>query len=300
MDRTLHKIQGGKFRLLPDISHTLSKVEFNKDSVWVEPFFGTGVVGLNLAPENAFFYDINPHIINFYRDIKSGALKLDEFIKRLNFHRLQFSLYGERHYYQMRSDFNSNPNAFDFFILNRTGFNGLVRFNKSRKELNTPYCRDDIKLTETLVFNLSKIFEDVSYKIKHNNWHFKVKAFKSSIAFHSKNEKSLFFCDPPYLGRNTQYFTDWTIDDEAALYKALSSQKGRFLLTTWFGEYDLPSTESKNGHDNVMNELSDASASTNSSFANFWNKFERDIIKHKYCVAGASKRVGIYEAIVYK
>ena len=54
------KIQGIKTKLVPLIKST---VMLHKDSLWIEPFMGSGVVGFNIAPSRAIFSDTNPHIM---------------------------------------------------------------------------------------------------------------------------------------------------------------------------------------------------------------------------------------------
>ncbi|MBR0204582.1 MAG: DNA adenine methylase, partial [Synergistaceae bacterium] len=62
------KIQGIKTKLVPLIKQNIS---LSKNTLWLEPFMGSGVVGFNVRPERAVFADINPHIINFYNAIKT-------------------------------------------------------------------------------------------------------------------------------------------------------------------------------------------------------------------------------------
>jgi DNA adenine methylase len=304
MNRTLHKIQGNKYKLLPEISNVLVSNNIGSDATWVEPFFGTGVMGFNLAPENAYFYDINPNIIMLYAHIKQRKITLKSLTKALHYHKKKFAEEGAAHYYRLRGEFNKNPNPLDFLILNRSGYNGLVRFSKRKQEFNTPYSKNDLKLTDTLIDELMRVFSLISYKIKHNNWHFKVSEFKSAINTHISDEKAVLICDPPYIGRNTQYFTDWTMNDEEELSAALTNHKGHFLLTTWFGEYELitqVNEKQKLEYKYAGKPQEDMpTESTNPAFLQFWNDFKRQTFVHKYCIAGASKRVGIYEAIVYK
>ena len=61
------KIQGIKTKLVEIIS---DNVHLEENSVWYEPFMGSGVVGLNLAPPRAVFSDTNPHTIALYNAIK--------------------------------------------------------------------------------------------------------------------------------------------------------------------------------------------------------------------------------------
>lgn len=301
MHRTLHKIQGGKYKLLPKIIETLNKTQFNGESTWVEPFFGTGVVGFNLAPENAFFYDINPNIINLYSGIKQRKITLRSFTKLLNEHKKLFENEGSAHYYRLRDSFNASPDPLTFLILNRVGYNGLVRFSKRNKTYNVPYGKNDLKLSSTLIDELMELFASIAYKIKHNNWHFKVASFQDSISKHINDDNSVLFCDPPYMGRDTQYFTSWGIEDEMMLHKLLSSHIGSFILTTWFGEYQMVMNEDSGKYENGGMPTEDMPAiSTNNAFNQFWKDFDYDTLIHKYSIAGAKKRIGVYEAIVYK
>lgn len=65
------KTQGIKTKLVPWIARCAA---VDVDTVWVEPFMGSGVVGFNLAPKRAIFSDTNIHLINFYRAIQNGEL----------------------------------------------------------------------------------------------------------------------------------------------------------------------------------------------------------------------------------
>jgi DNA adenine methylase len=103
----------------------------------VEPFCGGLAVALGLQPRRALLNDTNPHLINFYRCLQKG-LRVD--IPMAN---------DERMYYAHRRRFNEivrtgqsegTEAASLFYYLNRTGYNGLCRFN-SRDEFNVPFGR---------------------------------------------------------------------------------------------------------------------------------------------------------------
>jgi DNA adenine methylase len=103
----------------------------------VEPFCGGMAIALGLRPEHAVLNDANPHLINFYRWLKSG-LRIT--IQTEN---------DESLFYRHRERFNALLRAGEsetqeaaalFYYLNRTGYNGLCRFN-SKGEFNVPFGR---------------------------------------------------------------------------------------------------------------------------------------------------------------
>src|SRR5476651_2404418 len=103
----------------------------------VEPFCGGLAVSLGLLPERAILNDANPHLINFYRWLQRG-LRTDLPMEN-----------DEKLFYAHRARFNARLAAGSgrtkeaaalFYYLNRTGFNGLCRFNQ-QGEFNVPFGR---------------------------------------------------------------------------------------------------------------------------------------------------------------
>lgn len=101
----------------------------------VEPFCGGLAVTLGLAPDEALLNDANTHLISFYRWLRRGLkvaipLENDEtlfYAHRKRFNRLLATGKGR-----------SAEAASLFYYLNRTGYNGLCRFNQSG-EFNVPF-----------------------------------------------------------------------------------------------------------------------------------------------------------------
>lgn len=126
------KWAGGKRWQVP---HIKSLWEPHAHRRLIEPFAGGLAVTLGVQPERALLNDANPHLINFYRWLKKGlrtsiAMENDEGL-----------------FYQHRDRFNalvragesdSRESAALFYYLNRTGYNGLCRFN-SRGDFNVPF-----------------------------------------------------------------------------------------------------------------------------------------------------------------
>ena len=121
------KIQGIKTKLVPLIREN---VILDKETIWYEPFMGSGVVGFNVEPERAVFADVNPHIINFYNRIKDGSITSGKVRAFLEAEGKKLENGDADYYYEVRDRFNQHHEPLDFLFLNRACFNGMMRFNK--------------------------------------------------------------------------------------------------------------------------------------------------------------------------
>lgn len=126
------KWAGGKRWQVP---HLVEHWRKHSTARLVEPFCGGMAVTLGLMPQLAVLNDVNPHLINFYQWVQRG-LSID--FEMAN---------DEGVYYAARARFNGLVAAGQgataeaaglFYYLNRTGYNGLCRFN-SKGGFNVPF-----------------------------------------------------------------------------------------------------------------------------------------------------------------
>ena len=221
------KTQGIKSKLVPLIK---ANIEIDDDTTWIEPFMGSAVVGLNVASCNAIFADINPHIINFYNQLKSGIITADIVKDFLIEHGALLEEKGEEYYYFIRSRFNKQYCPLDFLFLNRSCFNGMIRFNKNNG-FNVPYGHKPKRFSKayiTKIVNQVKYFE---FMLQNNNWVFLCQAFEKTIAMADSN--SFIYCDPPYIGRHVDYYDSWDEEQELLLKNSLILSEARFMLSSW-------------------------------------------------------------------
>jgi len=221
------KTQGIKSKLIPLIK---KNVYLNSETVWIEPFMGSGVVGLNVAPKRAIFADLNPHIVNFYNELKDKRITTFIVAEYLAEQGTLLSQKGEDHYYFVRERFNKEHNPLDFLFLNRSCFNGMIRFNKSN-DFNVPYGHKPQRFAKayvTKILNQVKHFEKM---IIDNDWIFLCQSFEKTISL--ANEDSFIYCDPPYIGRHVDYFDSWNEDQESMLHSCLFNSQAHFMLSTW-------------------------------------------------------------------
>jgi DNA adenine methylase len=147
----------------------------------VEPFCGGLAITLALLPERALLNDANPHLINFYRWIRRG-LTIDLPMKN-----------DRALYYRHRDRFNellatgqaaSREAASLFYFLNRTGYNGLCRFNRSG-EFNVPFGRHSA---------IRYVSDFSAYRDLLNGWRFTARDVEA-VALEPGD---FVYADPPY------------------------------------------------------------------------------------------------------
>lgn len=135
--RPIIKWAGGKRQLLPAIKRLMP----SSYGRYFEPFLGGGAVLFSVQPDVAVVNDLNPQLINLYRQVKQAPNELLEAIWRLD------DVHSDKEYYlKNREKYNDKivSSTLDaecaalMVWLNKHCFNGLYRTN--RKGLfNVPY-----------------------------------------------------------------------------------------------------------------------------------------------------------------
>lgn len=206
------KWAGGKRWLVP---HLRPIWEPQAHRRLVEPFTGGLAVTLGLLPERALLNDINPHIINFYRWLKRG---LRATIPMANDADL---------YYRHRARFNelatnggveSAEAAELFYFLNRTGYNGLCRFNR-KGEFNVPFGKYG-RITYAADF--------LAYVEVLREWEFTIGDF-AQIPLAPDD---FVYADPPYDVQFTHYSQHGFVwEDQVRLAEWLARHPGPVVMS---------------------------------------------------------------------
>ena len=145
------KCQGIKTKLAGEISRVAQTQGFER---WVEPFCGSCVVALNVQPKTALLSDSNVHIIRLYEEIQSGSLTPAKAKSFLIEEGDKLRAGGEMYYYTVRERFNARPTSLDFLFLNRSCFNGVMRFNRQGK-FNVPYGHKPERFAQAYVTKIT-------------------------------------------------------------------------------------------------------------------------------------------------
>lgn len=221
------KIQGIKTKLVPVIKENVS---MDSDTLWVEPFMGSGVVGFNTAPNKAVFADTNPHIIKFYNEIKTGKITASFVREFLEQEGNYLAEKEDEYYYEVRNRFNKNHDSLDFLFLNRSCFNGMIRFNK-KFEFNVPYGHKSQRFAKAYITKIVNQVSHIELLLKDRDWEFVCQSFEETIR--KAEDNSFIYCDPPYIGRHVDYYDSWDEEKEKQLCSVLHKSDSRYMLSTW-------------------------------------------------------------------
>ena len=220
------KCQGIKTKLVGEISRLID----GRFQRWVEPFCGSCVVAFNLRPKRALLADTNIHIIRLYQEIQRGFI-IPALVKDFLTHEGEkFRKLGDRYYYTVRDRFNLNPTSLDFLFLNRSCFNGVMRFNRSGK-FNVPFGHKPHRFTRAYVTKITNQVRRVAEVLSVSEWTFVAQDFRQTLT--SVAPGDFIYADPPYAGRHVDYFNSWSAEDESTLAALLKKLPARFILSTW-------------------------------------------------------------------
>jgi DNA adenine methylase len=181
----------------------------------VEPFCGGLAVAIGLEPRQALLNDINPHVINFYRWLKRGLSIPFE----MEYHKATYYRERERFNALLAAGLDGTAEAAAlFYYLNRTGYNGLCRFN-NKGRFNVPFG----------TYKSIRYRRDFAeYRDAFSAWTFTTTDF-AAIPI---ERDDFIYADPPYDVEFTQYSKHgfgW--DEQERVARWLSTLKGPVILS---------------------------------------------------------------------
>lgn len=221
------KCQGIKTKLVPFI---LESVQWSDGGRWIEPFMGSGVVAFSLQPTRAVLADSNPHIIRFYEAIKSGKISGQTARTFLEREGAELKKSEGKYYYEVRARFNESHDPLDFLFLNRSCFNGLIRFNR-KGGFNVPFNRKPERFAPAYVTKICNQIDRVALALSKGEWEFHQADWRQTVG--ASKVGDFIYADPPYIARHTDYFNSWNDLETHELLEALMSSEVGFALSTW-------------------------------------------------------------------
>lgn len=196
---TILKWAGSKSRVMPELLAHLPAGDR-----LVEPFAGSCAVMMSTDYPSYLVADINPDLINLYRQIKEHARPFIVVAASL----FNQNTTGES-YYSVRETFNHNPalplleRAAHFLYLNRHGYRGMCRYNRSG-EFNIPFGH-----YKKPYFPLAEI---EAFAEKAQRATFICADFRETLPLAKAGD--VVYCDPPYDGTFSDYHSAGFDKDE--------------------------------------------------------------------------------------
>lgn len=206
------KWAGGKRWLVPHLLPLWQGYEKNR---LVEPLCGGLAITLGLMPQKALLNDINAHLINFFKWVQKG-LEIELLLE--NKKDLYYS-YRDRFNDLIREGKANTKEAAElFYYLNRTGYNGLCRFNQN-DEFNVPFGSYK---------NINYASGFSPYKNIFQQWEFTYVDFEKL----QLKKDDFIYADPPYDVEFTSYSKDgFTWEDQVRLVEWLIKHPGPIVLS---------------------------------------------------------------------
>lgn len=156
---------GGKRGLLDELISAMPE----EYGAYYEPFVGGGALMMSVAPSldghSTHISDLNGDLIDVYTAIRDDPDAVMTHLDAL------IADYSEAQYYAVRASLRNGPvaqRAARFIYLNKTGYNGLVRYNR-RGAYNVPWGHKK-SLTTSMVYDrenvlaLSELLHDVDVR----------------------------------------------------------------------------------------------------------------------------------------
>ena len=198
---------------------------FPPHKIYIEPFFGAGGMFFN-KPKAKYniVNDLDSDVFNLFQVVMNQKEELEKTFYMMPIHS---DLLG---YWKKNEETEPIKKALRFlFLSNYTflGTGGMIRYGANRYTSKSNYIN--------LIDGVFKFLFDVQF----NNTDFKIFIKNLSLDDRGKkgeSEKSLIYCDPPYLGTNDNYSNSFTEEQSESLFNTLEETKCKFAMS----EFDHP------------------------------------------------------------
>lgn len=231
---------GNKNKLLSQIMALVP----NNTETFVDIFCGSGVVGLNSDASTVVANDISQEalaVLKFFYDnsFKQIVTKIEKIIKKygltytrkhpkgfyVEYKHEGLSRYNKGGYDRLKQDYNKDKSVDKLLVLLIYGFNHYIRFNKEGV-FNVPVGKVDFSDS---IYNAMEKFVN---HIKTKDVIFSNKDFRDIDLY--RDDKAIYYFDPPYLVTTAPYNQNWQEKDEKDLLQLLDNLDGRgikFMLS---------------------------------------------------------------------
>ena len=227
MVKPLFMWAGGKVKMLKHHAPYLPA----SCNTYSEPFFGGGAMYLHvqkiLRPGKCYINDVNPGIVNIYRNVKENPTEFCGIVDTYQRQYLELDKVGrKRYYYDLRHEhaysyegWSAVSEAATLYFLMKTGFNGIWQINKNTNNRYGTPCgllnQTDKVYDEANVLAWSELLQNTEI-------------FCGDYSNCPSGELNFF--DPPYRDSFADYGTGWGDAETGKLLQYVNSLNGKVLF----------------------------------------------------------------------
>ncbi|MEM9424253.1 MAG: DNA adenine methylase [Spirochaetota bacterium] len=195
-----------------------------EDWGYVEPFCGGAAVFWAKPPSKwEVINDTNREIINFYEQVKNDFVSLEKMV-RISLHSREHFC-DAKHVYKRPAMFPPLKRAWAVWMLANTAFCGDLHNSFG-------YSRSD-QASKRLANKRDSFTEGLAIRLQN----VQIEACDALRIIRSRDtEKTLFYCDPPYIDSDQGHYDGYGKNDYESLLEELSWIKGKFLLSSYRSE----------------------------------------------------------------
>lgn len=197
---------------------------FPPHKIYIEPFFGAGGMFFNKPKaHNNLLNDLDSDVFNLFQVVSNKTKEFESEFLSTPYHTDLLE------YWKTNKETEPIKKALRFLFLSNYCLNGVIGTLRLEAKKNEYLLKFPNLLNKTNDFLFGCSFANMDYK-----------KFINSIAFikdgRNDENKTLIYCDPPYLGTNDNYSNSFTEQDSRELFETLISTGCKFAVS----EFDNP------------------------------------------------------------
>jgi DNA adenine methylase len=105
-----------------------------------------------------------------------------------------------------------------------------MRFNK-QGQFNVPFCRKPQRFSPAYITKICNQVEKARQHLHGRDWEFKVADWQTTLE--GVRTEDFVYCDPPYIGRHTDYYNTWGDGDAGLLAKTVKALPCGYAVSMW-------------------------------------------------------------------
>jgi len=206
---------------------------FPEHKIYIEPFFGAGGMFFN-KPKAKYniVNDLDSDVFNLFQVVMKQKEELEKAFYMMPIHSDLLD------YWKKNEEIDPIKKALRFLFLSNLTFMGTgeaMRYTATKQEYPQNF-KKYLELTQDKLFDVhfnntdcDKFIRDISFQTDGRN----------------DEEKTLIYCDPPYLGTNDNYSDSFTEEQSETLFNTLEAKGCKFAVSEFNHPFIIEQAEKR-------------------------------------------------------